>query len=104
MGNPAHKERKEVMDQQAKAGLLGLLVLAWLALSALVAVTVGKAIKAYQEPTASKVQWGPRGLPANPVLPVNQAPRAVRDRWVPQVSKDPLVSQEWQDPWDRWDL
>ena len=116
------------MDQQVKWGLLGLL--AWLALSVPVAVWVGRAIKAYQEPPASKVMWGrrgkpeptgPQGLPAIPVYPEpqvisvppdrwgQQAPRAIRDRrgtW--GLPENPAQSDRWgqpesQDQWGLWD-
>ena len=124
-GNPARQEREDRMDQQFK-GLLGLLErlapLVLLGLLGVAAVRVAQAMQAFQESTESK---GPRG---------NPAPRAVRDRWEPQVSREPLVSQEYpalpgyqgyQDPlanpawrgspvrpenrerrgpWDRWDL
>jgi len=85
------------MDQQAKWGLLGLL--GFLGLSALVAVTVGKALK---DPVERQEQ------PARPdlqvVRPDQSGPRAIRDPWVSQevwgrqARPDLPDSREWPAP------
>ena len=85
------------MHQQAKWGLLGLLV--WSVLSVPVAVMVGKAIKAHQDQEDLPDQpedpldlldrleflgnWEQLGLPVHqgrPVLRGQRGPRAIRDR------------------------
>jgi len=84
------------MDQQCK-GLLALLGLAWLGLSVLVAVTVGKVLKAYQESdyparpvSPSRESPDPRGSQAFLASLVSQGPRAVRDRPVIRFKDRPV--------------
>jgi hypothetical protein len=110
LGNPAHKEREDRMDQQAKWGLLGLL--GWLVLSVPVAVMVGKGIKAYQAQQEAEgrkaplVRQGPRAIRDRPV---NLVPKGVpvkresQERQAPPALPVLPVLPEFQDPWDPWD-
>jgi len=97
------------MDQQSRGLLahLALLGLALLALSVPVAVLVGRAIRGHLEEADRQESTGAQGLPVSlgslerqvsKGLPVNRAPRAVRDRLESQGLWDQQAVTEYLGP------